>query len=101
MGWSQVVTWVSDTKDYVSEKFGLKPNNVHGTCFANGTRWLKVFVLCHGLYIAPLSMIFCIAQSYNRMSMYIKFHSIWVNIFSTSFVKHQMGQSGVGEASIP
>src|SRR3954470_1807444 len=34
------------------------------------------------------------------MSMYAKFHSIWVNIFGTSFVKHQIGQSGVSEASI-
>src|SRR3954469_14121205 len=100
MGWIQVVIWVSGPKNYVSAKFGLQQNNVHGTSFVNGTMWLKVFVLCHGLYIAPLSIIFCIAQSYNRMSTHTKFHSIWVNIFSTSFVKHQIGQYGVGEASI-
>src|SRR3954464_12639477 len=100
MGWSQVVIWVSDTKDYASAKFGLQQNNVQGTSFVNGTMWLKVFVLCHGLYIAPLSMIFCIAQSYHRMSMNAKLHSIWINIFGTSFVKHQIGQYGVGEASI-
>src|SRR3954466_12837981 len=34
------------------------------------------------------------------MSMYAKFHIIWINIFGTSFVKHQIGQYGVGEASI-
>src|SRR3954467_10099923 len=45
-------------------------------------------------------MIFRISQSYTRMSMYTKFHSIWINIFGTSFVKHQIGQYGVGEVSI-
>src|SRR3954468_24211912 len=45
-------------------------------------------------------MIFCIAQSYARMSMYAKFHLIWIIICGTSFVKHKMGQYGVGEASI-
>src|SRR3954463_14705697 len=62
--------------------------------------WLKVFVLGSGLYIAPLGMIFFIAQSYARMSMYAKFHLIWINICGTSFVKHQIGQYGVGEAII-
>src|SRR3954468_11031625 len=45
-------------------------------------------------------MIFCIAQSYTRMSMYAKFGLIWINICGTSFVKHQLGQYGVGESSI-
>src|SRR4051812_1099443 len=34
------------------------------------------------------------------MSMYAKFHLIWINICGTSFVKHQMGQYGVGEVII-
>src|SRR3954471_9008804 len=34
------------------------------------------------------------------MSMHAKFHSIWIDICGTSFVKHQLGQNGVGEASI-
>src|SRR3954469_12968316 len=80
--------------------FGLKQSNVQGTSFANGTMWLKVFVLWHGLYIAPLGMIFCISQSYTRLSIYTKFHTIWTNIFGTSFVKHQIGQYGVGEARV-
>src|SRR3954468_14297041 len=100
MGWSQVVFWARGTKDYDLVNFGLKQTKVQGTCFVNGTMWLKVFVLGCGLYIAPLGMIFCIAQSYTRMSMYAKFHLIWINIFGTSFVKHQIGQNGVGEASI-
>src|SRR3954463_13792205 len=34
------------------------------------------------------------------MSMYTKFGLIWIIIYGTSFVKDQMGQYGVGEASI-
>ena len=81
-------------------EFGLKQNNVHGTCFVNGTMLQKVLVLGCGFYIAPLSMIFCRAQSYIGISVYTRFHIIWSNIFGTSFVKHQIGQNGVGEASI-
>src|SRR4051794_16451088 len=45
-------------------------------------------------------MRFCIAQSYARMSVYTKFGLIWINIFGTSFVKHQHGSYCIGETSI-
>ena len=90
-----------DRKDYSSGKFGLKASKFAHTSFANGIMLQKVFVLWCGLYIAPIGMIFCIAQSYTRMIMCTKFGLIWINIFGTSSVKHQIGQNGVGEASIP
>ena len=48
MGWSQVVIWVVDRKDYMSAKFELKINNTRSTSFVTGTMWLKVFVLGSG-----------------------------------------------------
>ena len=42
------------------------------------------------LYIAPLGMIFCIAQSYTRMSVYTKFELIWSRLASTSFINAQL-----------
>ena len=84
----------------MSAKFGIKMINVHGTSFANAPWRLNVFVLVCGLYIAPLGMIFCIAQSYTRMSMYTKFHLIWSKLASTSFVNVQLDQKCNVEASI-
>src|SRR4051794_35348257 len=88
-----VVFWARGTKDYDTGKFGLNQSNVQGTSFANDTMLQKVLMLYHGLYIAPLGIIFFIAQSYTRMSMYAKFGLIWTNICGTSFVKHKIGQN--------
>src|ERR1043165_54116 len=60
----------------------------------------KVFVMCHGLYIAHLGMIFCITLSYTRMSVYTKFGLIWIRLASTSFTKVQLDQKCKVDASL-
>ena len=81
-------------------EFGLKQSNVNGTSFVNGTLLWKVFVMWHGLYIAPLSIIFCIAQSYTRMIMCTKFGLIWSRLASTSFTNVQLDQKCKVDASL-
>ena len=61
LGCRQLVFGVVGTKYYNAVEFGLKQTNVHGTSFVNGIMWQQVFVMCYGLYIAHLGMIFCIS----------------------------------------
>src|ERR1043165_8821680 len=60
----------------------------------------KVFVMCHGLYIAHLGMIFCITLSYTRMSVYTKFGLIWIKLASSSFTKVQLDKKCKVDASL-
>ena len=83
-----------DRKDCNSRDFGLKQRNVNGTCFVNGIMRQKV------LYIAPLGMIFFIALSYTRMSVYTKFELIWSRLASTYFTNVQLDQKCKVEASL-
>ena len=62
-----------DRKEYTSGEFGLNGIKFAYTSFAIVAMLQKVFVLGCGLYMAPLGMMFCIAQSYTRMSVYTKF----------------------------
>src|SRR4051812_4277839 len=45
-------------------------------------------------------MIFFIAQSYTRMSVYTKFHLIWIKLDSTSFTNVQLDQNGKVDARL-
>ena len=53
-----------------------------------------------GLYIAFLSMIFCIALLYTRVRVYTKFGLIWSRLASTSFTKVQLDQECKVDASL-
>ena len=100
MGWSQGVIWLEDRKDYNSGKFGAKQIKFAHTSFANVAMLQKVFVLVCGLYIDPLGMIFCIARSYTRMSVYTKSGLIWIKLASTSFTNVQLDQKCKVESSL-
>ena len=88
------------TKDYSSGDFGLKQSNAPGTSFVNGIMWQQVFVLWCGLYIAFLSMIFCIALLYTGVSVHTMFGVIWIKVASTCFTKVQVDQKCKVDASI-
>ena len=89
-----------DRKDYNSGEFGLKAIKFAHTSFVNGTMLQKVFMLWCGLYMAPLGMIFWIAQSYTRMSMYANFGLIWIKLASTSCTNVQLDQKCRVDASL-